>query len=178
MFFYVSTNIIESFCTFVPQNNTNMAVKVGNKAPNTLGKDENGNLIQLSDYQGKKVILYFYPKDNTSGCTAQACSLRDNYSDLKNLGYVVIGVSIDSETSHQKFIQKFDLPFPLIADTDKTLVETFGVWAEKSMYGKKYMGTVRTTFIIDEQGIITHIIEGKAVNTKEHATQLIQLIQS
>ena len=114
-----------------------MAVKVGNKAPNTLGKDENGNLIQLSDYQGKKVILYFYPKDNTSGCTAQACSLRDNYSDLKNLGYVVIGVSIDSETSHQKFIQKFDLPFPLIADTDKTLVETFGrkIDVREKIYG-------------------------------------------
>jgi thioredoxin-dependent peroxiredoxin len=162
----------------VPQNNTNMAVKVGSKAPNILGKDENGNLIQLSDFQGKKIVLYFYPKDNTSGCTAQACSLRDNYQSLKDLGYQVIGVSIDNEVSHQKFIQKFELPFPLIADTEKLLVETFGVWSEKSMYGKKYMGTVRTTFIINEQGTITHVIEGKSVNTKEHAAQLLQLIQS
>ena len=154
-----------------------MALSIGNKAPDRLGKDENGNLIQLSDYQNKKIILYFYPKDNTSGCTAQACSLRDEYETLKTMGYQVIGVSVDSETSHQKFIQKFDLPFPLIADAGKTLVESFGVWTEKSMYGKKYMGTVRTTFIIDEKGIITHILTGKAVNTKEHASQLIQLIQ-
>ena len=119
-------------------------------------------------------MLYFYPKDNTSGCTAEACSLRDNYSELRNAGYAVVGVSVDDEKSHQKFIAKNELPFPLIADTDKTLVEQFGVWGEKSMYGRKYFGTIRTTFIIDENGIIEKIIGPKQIKTKIHASQILE----
>ena len=131
--------------------------------------------IKVSDYKGKKIALYFYPKDNTSGCTAQACSLRDGYSDLRNAGYEVIGVSIDSMASHTKFKTKHDLPFTLIADTDKTLVEQFGVWGEKKMYGKSYMGTFRTTFIIDEKGVVEKIISPKEVKTKEHSNQILNL---
>jgi len=148
-----------------------MTISVGDKAPEVLGKDEHGNLVNLSDFAGKKVVLYFYPKDNTSGCTAQACNLRDNYKRLKDEGYEVIGVSTDNENSHQKFIKKQQLPFRLIADTDKTLNQQFGVWREKSMYGRKYMGTVRTTFMIDENGMISDIIE--KVNTKEHTDQIL-----
>lgn len=148
-----------------------MTISVGDKAPEVLGKDEHGNLVNLSDFAGKKVVLYFYPKDHTSGCTAQACNLRDNYKRLKDEGYEVIGVSTDNENSHQKFIEKQQLPFRLIADTDKTLNQQFGVWREKSMYGRKYMGTVRTTFIIDENGVISDIIE--KVNTKEHTDQIL-----
>ena len=129
-------------------------MQVGDKAPEVLGINEKGEEIRLSDYKGKKIVLYFYPKDMTSGCTAQACNLRDNYSELRKAGYEVIGVSIDNEKSHQKFIEKNNLPFPLIADTDKKLVEQFGVWGEKSMYGRKYMGTFRTTFIINEEGVM------------------------
>ena len=129
--------------------------------------------FKLSDYRGKTVILYFYPKDSTSGCTAQACNLRDNYSELRKAGYEVIGVSVDNEKSHQKFIEKNNLPFPLIADTDKKLVEQFGVWGEKSMYGRKYMGTFRTTFIINEEGVIERIITPKEVKTKDHAAQIL-----
>ena len=129
-------------------------MNIGDKAPEILGINEKGEEIRLSDYKGKKIVLYFYPKDMTSGCTAQACNLRDNYADLRKAGYEVIGVSVDSEKSHQKFIEKNNLPFTLIADTDKKLVEQFGVWGEKSMYGRKYMGTFRTTFIINEEGII------------------------
>lgn len=150
-------------------------INVGDKAPEILGKNENGEEIRLSSYKGKKVALYFYPKDNTSGCTAQACSLRDGYTDLKNAGYEVIGVSVDDEASHRKFIKNHNLPFTLIADTEKTLVEAFGVWAEKKMYGRSYMGTLRTTFIIDEEGVVERIITPKEVNTKEHAFQLLQL---
>ncbi|MCC9165747.1 thioredoxin-dependent thiol peroxidase [Pontibacter harenae] len=149
-----------------------MELKTGDKAPLFEGKDQNGNTIKLSDYQGKKVILYFYPKDNTSGCTAQACNLRDNYSHLQKEGYEVIGVSTDSEKSHQNFISKYELPFTLIADTDKQIVEQYGVWQEKSMYGRKYMGTMRYTFVIDENGIIQDIIT--KVKTKEHAEQLLK----
>jgi len=148
-----------------------MTISVGDKAPEVLGKDEHGNLVNLSDFAGKKVVLYFYPKDHTSGCTAQACNLRDNYKRLKDEGYEVIGVSADNQNSHQKFIEKQQLPFRLIADTDKTLNQQFGVWREKSMYGRKYMGTVRTTFIIDENGVISDIIE--KVNTKEHTDQIL-----
>ena len=133
-------------------------MQVGDKAPEVLGINEKGEAIRLSDYKGKKIVLYFYPKDMTSGCTAQACNLRDNYSELRKTGYEVIGVSVDNEKSHQKFIEKNNLPFPLIADTDKKLVEQFGVWGEKSMYGRKYMGTFRTTFIINEEGVIERII--------------------
>lgn len=150
-----------------------MALQVGDKAPAVLGTDQNGNEIKLADFAGKKLVLYFYPKDNTPGCTAQACSLRDNYADLKKVGYEVIGVSIDSASSHQKFISKQNLPFNLIADTDKKLSELFGTWGEKSLYGKKYMGMLRTTFIIDETGTITRIMFPKEVNTKNHAQQIL-----
>lgn len=150
-----------------------MALKVGDKAPEILGVNQDGKEIKLSDYKGKKVVLYFYPKDNTPGCTAQACSLRDEYSNLQKSGYEVIGVSADSETSHQKFIQKFDLPFNLIADTNKKLSEEFGTWGEKSMYGRKYMGMFRTTFLIDEHGKIEKIFSPKEINTKIHASQIL-----
>ena len=149
-------------------------MNIGDNAPEILGKDENGKEIRLSDYKGQKLVLYFYPKDNTSGCTAEACSLRDNYSELRNAGYAVVGVSVDDEKSHQKFIAKNELPFPLIADTDKTLVEQFGVWGEKSMYGRKYFGTIRTTFIIDGNGIIEKIIGPKQIKTKIHASQILE----
>jgi len=148
-------------------------MNVGDKAPEILGLNENGEEIRLSAYLGKKIVLYFYPKDNTSGCTAQACNLRDNYAELRKAGYEVIGVSVDDAKSHQKFITKNELPFTLIADTDKKLVEQFGVWGEKSMYGRKYMGTFRTTFIINEEGIIERIILPKQVKTKEHSKQIL-----
>ena len=148
-------------------------MNIGDKAPEILGLNENGEEIRLSNYQGKKIVLYFYPKDSTSGCTAQACNLRDNYTELRQAGHEVIGVSVDDVKSHQKFIAKNELPFTLIADTDKKLVEQFGVWGEKSMYGRKYMGTFRTTFIINEEGIIERIILPKQVKTKEHSKQIL-----
>lgn len=148
-------------------------MNVGDKAPEILGINEKGEEIRLSNYKGKKLVLYFYPKDSTSGCTAQACNLRDNYDALRQAGYEVVGVSVDSEKSHQKFIEKNSLPFPLIADTDKKLVEQFGVWGEKSMYGRKYMGTFRTTFIINKEGIVERIIGPKEVKTKDHAAQIL-----
>lgn len=150
-----------------------MTLQIGDKIPETLGIDTNGNEIKARDFAGKKLALYFYPKDNTPGCTAQACSLRDGYADLKKAGYAVVGVSVDNQASHQKFIEKYSLPFPLITDTDKKLVEQFGVWQEKKNYGKTYMGTVRTTFLVDEEGIIRHILEGRKVDTKNHAEQLL-----
>jgi len=150
-----------------------MALKAGDKAPDILGTDQDGKEIKLSDYSGKKLVLYFYPKDSTPGCTAQACNLRDHYADLKENGYEVIGVSADSASSHQKFIAKQQLPFTLIADTEKSLSEQFGTWGEKSMYGRKYMGMFRTTFIIDEQGIIIRVIDPKEVNTKNHTAQIL-----
>ena len=149
-------------------------MKIGDRAPEVLGKDENGNEIRLKDFEGRKLVLYFYPKDNTSGCTAEACSLRDRYSELQGAGYEVVGVSKDSATSHQKFKEKHSLPFPLIADVDRTLLEAMGAWGEKTMYGKKTMGTIRTTFIINEQGIIEQIFAGKQVKTKEHAEQILE----
>ena len=152
-----------------------MAIEIGDKIPELLGTDQDGKEIKASDYVGKKLILYFYPKDNTHGCTAQACSLKDGNAELMKEGYQILGVSVDSETSHQKFIKKFNLPLPLIADTDKKLVEEFGVWQEKTMMGRKYMGTVRTTFVIDEKGEIIHKISGRAVNTKAHADQILEL---
>ena len=136
-------------------------MNIGDKAPEILGLNEKGEEIRLSNYKGKKIVLYFYPKDMTSGCTAQACN------------YEVIGVSVNDAKSHQKFIEKNELPFTLIADTDKKLVEQFGVWGEKSMYGRKYMGTFRTTFIINEEGVIERIISPKEVKTKEHAQQIL-----
>ena len=150
-------------------------MKIGDKGPEILGINENGDEIRLSAYKGKKVVLYFYPKDNTSGCTAEACSLRDNYSELRKQGYEVIGVSIDSEKSHRNFIDKHQLPFTLIADTEKTLVSEMGVWGEKSMYGRKYMGTFRTTFIIDENGIIEKVFLPKEIKTKTHAEQILSI---
>ncbi|MFN3803300.1 thioredoxin-dependent thiol peroxidase [Belliella pelovolcani] len=149
-----------------------MSLEVGNVAPDFQSIDQNGNPIKLSDFKGKKVVLYFYPKDNTPGCTSQACDLRDNYEALQKAGYVVLGVSSDSAKSHQKFIEKQNLPFSLIADEDKSVHEAYGTWVEKSMYGRKYMGTARTTFIIDEQGKITEIID--KVKTKEHTNQILK----
>jgi len=148
-----------------------MGLQIGEAAPEISAKDQNGNDVKLSDFKGKKVILYFYPKDDTPGCTAQACNLRDNYESLLNNGFVVLGVSVDNEKSHLKFIKKYDLPFPLLADTDHAIVEAYGVWVEKSMYGKTYMGTARTTFVIDENGIISEIIQ--KVDTKNHTDQIL-----
>ena len=148
-----------------------MALSVGDLAPNFTTTDQHGNPLTLSDYRGRSVVLYFYPKDDTPGCTAQACSLRDNYADLKKAGYEVLGVSVDPQTAHQKFIKKYDLPFSLVADTDQSVVEAYGVWQEKSMYGRTYMGTVRKTFIIDENGLITSIID--KIDTKNHALQIL-----
>jgi len=150
-----------------------MALQVGDKAPAVLGVNQDGKEIKLTDFTGKKVVLYFYPKDSTPGCTVQACSLRDNYNELIKAGYEVIGVSADSASSHQKFIAKQNLPFNLIADTDKVLSEKMGTWGEKSMYGRLYMGMFRTTFILDETGTIIRIMLPKEVNTKEHAKQIL-----
>lgn len=149
-------------------------MKVGDKAPEILGRDENGQEIRLSDYAGKKLVLYFYPKDMTSGCTAQACSLRDGYSELRKQGYEVLGVSVQDGRSHQRFIEKYQLPFHLIADTEQTLSQTFGTWGEKSMYGRKYMGTFRTTFVLNEEGIVERILLPKEIKTKEHAGQILK----
>ncbi|MGN1263863.1 MAG: thioredoxin-dependent thiol peroxidase [Prevotella sp.] len=145
----------------------------GNKAPEILGRDQNGNEIRLSDYKGRKLVLYFYPKDLTSGCTQEACNLRDNYKELREKGYEVLGVSVDNEAQHRKFIERLQLPFSLIADTDHALVEAFGVWGEKKMYGRTYFGTFRTTFIINEEGIIERIIGPKEIKVKEHASQIL-----
>ncbi len=146
-------------------------LKKGDKAPTFKGKDQDGHVIQLSDFAGKKVVLYFYPRDNTPGCTAQACNLRDNYDALMAAGFVVIGVSADSEKSHQKFIAKHHLPFPLIADTDKEILKAYGVWGPKKFMGKTYDGIHRTTFVISNDGTIEDIIE--KVKTKEHTNQII-----
>lgn len=142
----------------------------GEKAPFFKGVNQEGNEISLDDFKGKKVILYFYPKDNTSGCTAEACNLNDHYEALTAKGYEVVGVSPDPIGSHQKFIAKYNLSFNLIADTEKTILEAYGVWAEKSMYGRKYMGVLRTTFIINENGTIEQIIT--KVGTKNHVAQI------
>ena len=150
-------------------------LKEGDKAPEFTSKDQNGNDVSLTQFQGKKVVLYFYPKDDTPGCTAEACDFRDNYQGLKAKDIEVLGVSIDDEKSHQKFINKHSLPFTLLADTDKAIVEAYGVWGEKNMYGKKYMGTNRTTFIIDEKGNIAHIIT--KVDSKSPTAQVLELIK-
>ena len=148
-------------------------LQIGDKAPDFLGRDENGNELRLSDFAGRKLVLYFYPKDSTPGCTSQACSLRDNYEQLLQRGFAIVGVSVQDEKSHLKFKEKFQLPFPLIADTDHRLVEAFGVWQEKKMAGRTYMGTVRTTFVIDEQGVIAEVYSAKQIKVKEHAQQLL-----
>jgi peroxiredoxin Q/BCP len=149
-----------------------MALKAGDKAPDFRAPDQDGNAVELSGLKGKKVVLYFYPKDMTPGCTAEACNLRDNYKLLQRQGYEVFGVSTDNERSHQKFIAKEKLPFSLLADTDKSIHEKYGTWVEKSMYGRKYMGTARVTFVIDERGVISEIIE--KVDTKNHAHQILE----
>ena len=148
-------------------------LKEGMKAPDFEGVDQNGKTIKLSDFKGKKLVLFFYPKDNTPGCTAEACNLRDNYDDMLKKGFAVVGVSKDSEKSHKNFADKYSLPFPLIADTSKKILNDYNVWREKKLYGKISMGTVRTTFIIDENGIIENIIS--KVNTKSHDEQIIKI---
>ena len=148
-------------------------IEIGQKLPEILGKDQDGNEIKLSDFAGKKLVLYVYPKDNTPGCTNQACNLRDNYSALLNQGYAILGASIQSEASHKKFIEKYSLPFPIIADTDKVLVEQLGVYGEKKMCGKVGMSTFRTTFITDENGVVTRILGPKQIKVKEHAEQIL-----
>jgi len=147
-----------------------MSLEAGQMAPDFEAQDQNGNTIRLSDYKGKRVALYFYPKDDTPGCTAQACNLRDNYDSLLSKGIQVIGVSIDSVASHKKFADKYNLPFPLVADSEQKIVEAYGVWREKNMYGKKYMGTVRETFMIDTEGKLEKVIA--KVKTDAHAEQL------
>ncbi|MDN5200022.1 thioredoxin-dependent thiol peroxidase [Fulvivirgaceae bacterium BMA10] len=148
-----------------------MNFEIGQKAPAFEGKDQDGKIIKLSDYKGKKVVLFFYPADNTPTCTVEACNLRDNYDQLIEQGYEVVGISTDGEKSHQKFINKFDLPYRLIADTDRKIHDLYDTWKEKSMFGKKFMGTVRTTFVIDENGNFTKIIE--KVKSKDHANQIL-----
>lgn len=146
-------------------------LKEGDKAPFFKGLNQDNREISLDDYKGKKLVLYFYPKDNTSGCTAEACSLNEGYQELAGQGYEVVGVSPDPVSSHQNFIAKYNLSFNLIADTEKKILQDYGVWAEKSMYGRKYMGVVRTTFLIDEAGIISRIIT--KVDTKHAAAQIL-----
>jgi peroxiredoxin Q/BCP len=148
-------------------------LKVGDKAPDFTAKDQDGNQVSLAQYKGKKVILYFYPKDGTPGCTAEACNLRDNKEVLMKEGYSILGVSTDDEASHKSFQQQHSLPFPLVADTDKSINQKYGVWVEKERDGKKFFGTARTTFIIDEKGVITKIID--KVDTKDHATQILKM---
>ena len=147
-------------------------LKIGDKMPHFEVADQNGNIVSSESLLGRKTIIYFYPKDNTSGCTAEACNLRDNHEALAAKGYNVVGVSKDSAASHRKFIDKNELPFTLLADTTTQMQQEFGVWAEKSLYGRKYMGTLRQTFIFDEQGILTEIIE--KVDTKNHAAQILK----
>ena len=148
-----------------------MSLNVGDKVPSFDSTDQNGNSFNLDKFIDQKIVLYFYPRDNTSGCTAQACDLRDNFQEFKNNNYVIVGVSTDSPKSHVKFIEKNNLPFDLIADEDKSVHKLFGTWVEKKMYGKTYMGTARKTFLIDENRVITDIIE--KVKTKEHTNQIL-----
>src|SRR5688500_4625885 len=148
-----------------------MALNIGDKAPDFLVNDQDGNAVRLSDLRGKKIVLYFYPKDMTPGCTTEACNLRDNYRVMQKQGFEVLGVSTDNEKSHRKFIEKEKLPFRLLADTAKTIHEAYGTWVEKSMYGRNYMGTARVTFVIDEQVVISDIIS--KVDTKNHASQIL-----
>lgn len=145
----------------------------GTKAPDFSGKDQNGNTVKLSDFKGKKLVLYFYPKDDTPGCTKEACSFRDHYKKLQKEGYAILGVSADSEAKHQKFIEKYDLPFPLLSDPNKEVIEAYGAWGLKKFMGREYEGIIRMTYVIDEQGKIEHVIE--KVKTKEAAEQILAL---
>ncbi len=149
-----------------------MLPEIGKLAPAFTANNQNGTAVSLNNFAGKKLVLYFYPKDDTPGCTAEACSLRDNYESLIAQGYAIVGVSPDDEKKHTKFIAKYNLPFDLLADTDNTIALAYGVWVEKSMYGRKYMGIARTTFVINENGILEEIIE--KVDTKNHAQQLLK----
>jgi peroxiredoxin Q/BCP len=146
-------------------------IKAGDKAPNFVGKIQTGETVKLSDYKGSKLVIYFYPKDNTPGCTTESCNLRDNHDRFISQGYKILGVSPDSEASHLKFIAKHELPFDLLADTEKETCIAYGVWGEKNMYGRKYMGVFRTTFIIDENGIVEEVFT--KVKTKEHSAQIL-----
>jgi len=150
-------------------------LKIGDKAPDFKGVDQNNNSISLSDFIGKKVILYFYPKANTPGCTAQACNLRDNYDDLLKKGFKIIGVSADSVQKQNNFASKYQLPFPLIADTEKEVLKLYGAWGEKKMYGRTFEGIIRMTYVIDEKGIIEQIFN--KVKTKEHSEQILQAMK-
>ena len=147
-------------------------LKIGDRMPDFEVMDQNGNMVRSADLLGRKTIIYFYPKDNTSGCTAQACNLRDNYASFVAMGYNVIGVSKDSVASHKKFADKYDLPFTLLSDTATELLQVFGAWGEKKMYGKTVMGTLRTTFVFDEAGVLKEVIE--KVDTKNHAAQILK----
>ena len=149
-----------------------MKLSIGDTAPDFSALNQQGNTVHLSDFRGKKVIIYFYPKDDTPGCTAQACNLRDNYSELQRAGYEVIGISGDGVQSHDKFANQYELPFTLVADEDKSINEAYGVWQEKSMYGRTFLGTARTTFVLDEEGKITDIID--KVKTKDHTAQILK----
>ncbi|HXS35916.1 MAG TPA: thioredoxin-dependent thiol peroxidase [Flavipsychrobacter sp.] len=149
-----------------------MNLKPGDKAPDFTVNDQNGNPVSLHDFKGKKVVLYFYPKDNTPGCTAEACNIRDNYAALKKKGIVVLGVSVDSEKKHKNFETKYSLPFTLLADVDKKIVNEYGLWGEKKLWGRAYMGTYRTTFLINEQGKIDKIID--KVDTENHTAQILE----
>jgi len=150
-------------------------LKEGMKAPDFQGIDQDGKTVRLNDFKGKKTVLYFYPKDNTPGCTAEACNLRDNYNELIKNGFAIVGVSADSEKSHKGFAGKFSLPFPLIADTSKKIISDYGIWKEKSLYGKTFLGIARTTVIIDENGIIEKIIS--KVDTKNHTEQIFKTLK-
>lgn len=151
-------------------------LQIGDKAPDFEAKDQNGNIIKLNDLKGKRIVLYFYPKDNTPGCTAEACNFRDNYTALIKKGFVVLGVSADNEKSHQRFAQKYELPFSLLIDEDKQILEKYGVWGEKKMFGKIKLGIHRTTFVIDENGIIIEIF--KKVQTKTHTEQILEQLEN
>ncbi len=152
-----------------------ITLQEGDKAPDFSGKIQTGESVSLSDYKGKKLILFFYPKDNTPGCTAEACNLRDHFTELKEQGFELLGVSPDSERKHQNFINKYELPFPLLADTEQEVLNAYGVWGEKSMYGRTYEGVFRTTFIIDEEGKVEKVF--KKVKTKTHAEQILEAYQ-
>lgn len=154
-----------------------MLLNVGDKIPEILGLNQDGKEVKASDYQGKKLVLYFYPKDNTPGCTAEACNFRDNFYELRQAGYEILGVSADDEKSHRNFIEKKELPFPLIADVDKKLIDKFGLWVEKTLAGRKYMGIQRSTFLVDENGVIEKAFTHKDIKTKEHAEQILEQIE-